>query len=385
MKAKLAYLFAALIFLILGFGVLKSNVGVNTNASETVSNNIHDKPRLNTDTNKKQVGNDFFKDLISYNKILKEVTPANASQMIDEFYVSTTDINKRANFASLMIIKLCQKGYSDEAYNLIDPSYGDIRRDQLLAFFEKAEMDESKLFDLLGKKSVKGDLKNSLFGFLRRYKPQELEKVLSSSGMKKILEDSNKSGELLDLNNAITSSFARPDSDYLTNVNVVLNLNSKGLLDLKSVMSVVGINSPEKAFEKWNLVKNLTTDSEKDQAGLRNSKETLIRNMVKTDAQKAMRELLGGSLENMETIKDIRAAIGIWSQVDAQGGYNWYMNNKTHYSQKQQSVIAASFSSEAYAAGEFDVARQWINEIQDPEAKASGLKALEERLHPTTK
>jgi hypothetical protein len=387
LKAKLAYLLITLIFLVIGFGLYEFRSGPNKNINFKESNSsvARDRANLDSSINQKQVKPEWFKDLISYNKTLKEVTPASAHQMLAEFNASTADINKRANFATLMIVKLCQKGYSNEAYSLIDPSYGDIRKDQLVAFFEKAELDEKTLFDLLGKKNIKGDLQNSLFGFMRRFKPEELEKILSSSEMKEILEDAKNLGEFIDINNPITSSFAQPDANHESIVQAALNLNSKGLLDPNSVMSVVGNDNPERAFEKWSLVKTLSANREEDQTKFRNGRELLIRNMVRIDAQKAMREILAGSLEDFETIKDIRAAVGIWSQVDARGGYNWYTTNKKNYSQKQQTVIATSFSSEAYSAGEFEVARQWINEIQDPEARASGLKALEDRLHPSTK
>ncbi len=314
------------------------------------------------------------------------LTPNLVRLSLKNYDKSCNDAHGRNLLLGDFVKELCKNGYANEAFDLIVPGYGDMRKEQLKSFFNLAQIDQDQMVGFLKKCEMKEDLSSALFGYFTRLSPEDLVSVMSRPDMAQILAGAEKVGETTNVSSWLSAGLQaakfKHNSDDSVVTGAVMNLYSEGHLKPSDVMIIAKYNDPKDIFKKWDQLKSLTSADEQEQKGLREKRELMISTMITADRANAMKQILANDGDDAQNFKDVQAAIRSGLRGDAQGIAGWYKSNKSDFTQKQQSMVAASFAKEAGEAGEFDVARQWAEQIEDPEGRTAILKIIDEHQGP---
>jgi hypothetical protein len=319
-------------------------------------------------------------------------TPDLGRLCLRNYDAKNKDQKGRSMVTAMVIEELCKNGYSMDAWSFIESGYGDARKNSLKIFFSEAKLDQDQMVGLIKKCDMKDDLSSALFGYFTRLTPEELVSVMSRPDMAEIMASSQKVGDVTNVNSWLSAGLQAANSKFNSTDSViseaVMNLHSKGFLKPSDVMIISKYDTVDHVFEKWERLKTLTTEDKQEQAGLREKRDKVISNMIVSDAPKTLDKFLNELDEsqiesNPEQAKDLLSAISSLNKQDAQAAANWYKKSRAGLTSKQQTLVSMSFMKEALDANELDGAKQWAEQVSDPEVRAKALKMLEERQHPT--
>lgn len=298
------------------------------------------------------------------------------------FLASETDINVKGKFVRDLIQELCAAGKTDEAYNLIDKNFGQLRDDGLFAFFHHAKLDDNQLLDLM-KKENGTDLIPVVAGFFNRYNREQLVAILENEKFKTLSTYIQKETPKSNLPALIADAFASlakgaAKEDILKNYNIMLDLVEKGTILPWNVYELLKHNKDLSPFEKWDLVKQLETSNHlfyyyNEQAPL--MRRMQIDSIIRSDAVRAMGQILNNQHPNQAV--DIENAISSWSQIDAVGISQWYQNNQSKIPQPQRNMIANGFVNQATISREFNSATYWASQISDPTMRQQAIQKIQ--------
>lgn len=307
-----------------------------------------------------------------------------AKKLLENYKSKITSVTNQAEFATELVVKLCKSGHTNEAWEFITPSPGQMRDMQLREFFKNADLNREELIAKLSGFEFQQDLLRGLQGYLLRFKPSEYLRELSSPELK-VFENSLgfSPSEAIkramcyamdDMFGAADSNQNPPSDDSVKNlVDSFKDMKSKGLIATGDFLNTV-IESPARIFVKWDLLKDqvATSDGVSD-----NLRERLIRNMIISNPSKAVDQIL--AVQGAGMTNNVNIAIAEWVSGDSNGATSWYVKNRTSFDQQQQNLIISAFSNTALSSSEFDSARQWAGQIQDLRLKEDKLKAIDEK------
>lgn len=313
--------------------------------------------------------------------ISDELTPAQASLLFEEFKSKNPGTRERFKFAAAIIRKLCELGYTQEAWELIEKDRGNVRTNQLAAFFTNAKSSHS---ELLGRilDAQREDVHVSLSGFMSRFKPEQYEEIIRSPDFRsflggldrldpneaKLIKNNISSG----LGNVITIFIFEAPNQTSEILRIAARLNSEGVLDTPRFMDLAARFGRGDPFGNWDLISAIQSGEDRV-AGLRSN---MIRDMLEVDAPKALSKILDNIYPGKAS--DISSAIGSWVNLDAKGATDWFQQNRGILSPQDSDTIAAAFSMYAGDLSEYPGAQQWAEQIRDPKMKAEVLKKIAE-------
>ena len=90
-----------------------------------------------------------------------------------------------------------------------------------------------------------------------------------------------------------------------------------------------------------------------------------------------MSEILTAPGEGQSSNVDL--AIHEWLGADSGGLMNWYAENLPGFGSQQQSLVASGFAKSALLGSDFDNARKWAGQIQDPASKDKIFQAIADK------
>ncbi len=314
--------------------------------------------------------------------ISDDLTPAKASLLLEDFKAKHPGNSERIAYASAIIKKLCELGYTQEVWDLIEKGPGGIRDNQIISFYENVNLSDN---ELLGKISGSplSEIHVSFIGFMSRFTPEQYEKVVESSDFRNFLGELDKlsAKEAAVVKNNISSGlghsitvslYENPDKikDLLK---IAARLNSAGILDTSRFMDLASRFGRSDPFENWALVSALKPEPDGRVGQLRSN---MIRDMLEVDAPKAISEVLYN--QNPAKASDINAAVESWVNIDSNGAADWFQQKRSTLSPQDRDAIAAAFSSYAGDHSEFSGAREWAEQIQNQTLKAEMIKKITE-------
>ncbi len=357
---------------------LERNTGSRSSESSQKKDNDTKIPKVRTDDlPQKRSG-----AAVAGEEIPDDLTPARASLLFEEFKSKHPRDRDRFTFASAMMKKLCELGYTQEAWDLIEKDQGNVRNNQLIAFFANARLSQSELLGKISESQL-GDVHMSFSGFMERFKPEQYDEILSSSDFQiflgrldqvdpkaaRILKNNISSG----LGNAITKSLYETPDKTNDLLKIAARLNSEGILDTPRFMDLAARFGRGDPFGNWGLISAIKPEGEDRVGELRSH---MIRDMLEVDAPKAFSKILDNG--NPAKASDINAAVGSWVNLDARGASDWFQQNRATLGSKDSDLIAAAFSTYAGNLSEFSGARQWAEQIRDPKLKAEVIQKIVE-------
>lgn len=299
--------------------------------------------------------------------------PATAEQLLKESARRHPDIVDRSKYCCGIIRSLCQAGYSEEAWGLMEQNVGMLRRGELAQFFASAQLPDENLISKLREDMT--ELTASVSGYFRRFDPHDLKGIVSSGKIQQALaghihENDIELGLIMNLQLATTRA-DKKDRGAL--VDVAVDLHESGLIGDHSFYQIVNRSSLGNAFDRWELLADSRFKDSRDDRSLR---ETMINNMVEQDAEKTMTLIAGGS-RNTSTA-DLKSAMSSWLGVDSKSANSWYASNLSTFSQQQRDAISEANFSQAIEYKEKDSAISWLNQISNPELKTSLAEKINE-------
>lgn len=312
------------------------------------------------------------------------ITPEKALELINEFKSKNQDMSARTIFCSGIIRKLCENGYSSEAWDLIESGLGSVRLSQLSAFFSAAKLPTEDLLVKLKTIGNGGEMVSSFGYFLTKFKPRELSDFLDSQKFREFTDSPESLLSKEKISQSLSLVLQRNLNDATPHqvndvTNTISTMHSKSFLnpdDLLIIASKPNVGGP---FAAWNLIKSvdanyLTEGSSAD------SRTQLIAKMVSTDAPKSIATIF--EIGGVNFSRDVDSAISDWVNIDSEGATAWYGQNQTKLTSQQRNAVASAFSKAAMDSLEFSGAQQWAFQIQDISLRDEILKAISDKREP---
>ena len=105
----------------------------------------------------------------------------------------------------------------------------------------------------------------------------------------------------------------------------------------------------------------------------------ILLDQVKTDPVTAVSALVRGDTGFQDFY--IKDAFESWFEADFDAANRWYLENKAQIPDHKKQHIARAYTNEAIAAGDLDLAQQWLTQVVDPTFKS----ALEAKIESAVK
>lgn len=315
-----------------------------------------------------------------------DLTPELAKSKIDEYFSKTSDLGERVKFSCEILKQLCENGFSEEAFQLLDANYGLVRENEILTLFALADLSNSELLGRIDEVSTfKGDKRLAMKGYLNRFKLDELVKNVSDPEFQAMLSRGEKLSSYT-LSSAVADSLelmpmksrGATKAQFLETSK---ELVEKGFLRPPDFVAIADGSLSDDVFESWKLIQGvipsgtlISDDDDGDNLG-----ESLITKMVMSDGSRTLDGLL-----KAEDYRSVDHAITQWTHNDPSGATKWYESNAGRLSPNQNNAVSSAFASTALQSFEFDAAKAWAEKVQDPKSREDMLnriaKKQEERL-----
>ncbi|MBK1884196.1 hypothetical protein JIN85_17385 [Luteolibacter pohnpeiensis] len=314
-----------------------------------------------------------------------KLTPELAKSRLAKFSSKEPNLLKRSEFASHLIQELCQNGFSEEAFQLLDPNHGTMRSNQIEALFTFADLPNDQLIRRIDEISVyKEDKVGALRGYIGRLKLNNLVESVSDPQFQAALSRGPSLSPAILSDNlavALRSMFAASkvagaatDPQLLKASKELVN---QGYLQPSDFVKVASEGPPGNEFERWEEIQEVIppgTLISGSTASSLNPGQSLVSRMVMSDGPRALSNLL-----SVGDYKAVDHAIMQWTYSDPSGATNWYQGNSGQLTPTQNNVVSSAFASTALKSYEFEVARAWAERVQDPKSKEDLLMKISEK------
>jgi hypothetical protein len=293
------------------------------------------------------------------------------------------NISERAMVCSHIIRELCAAGYVDEAWAFIEKDSGQVRSQELDAFFGSLNVDlatfEKRFKELDNAQETAGAM-NSRMG---NYSSQELVSALTNP---------QADSEFLKLKGLDPDNFSNGVYNRLhLGLRDLPILEQEGLLSDAFALQQKGLLRPIEpirmlwklgnydAFQKWEKFSEFTTGTDfgKDTGYIDHTREDIIGQMIRENSLQTIDRILKS--EGRDGSVGLQLAMQQWSKIDSRGAADWYEKNASTLSPQKQSSAAAGFFGLAYDNGELDVARQWAERITEQKMREGALAAIDRK------
>lgn len=314
---------------------------------------------------------------------VKGSVPESAADRLAKFMAGHPNINERCDFVKQLITELCSEGRDEEAYALIDPNSGQLRAIGMFSFYSSARLDKNRLMGMV-KREAFHDLLPAFHGYMRGFGIDQLKAEAESSRLADFRRErgADMPSDLIECAIAETLASRLAEAGHLESLDAIKlasDLAEDGAIKSYQIYEIVGKDKNLDPFEKWEFLKPIDPmDAQQgDQAIKVKIREKLIDSMIRADGGKAMGEILNH--QSPSQASDVTAAVRVWNALDPAGVTGWFQQNQSILSPGGKTLVATTLSTVAAEYGEFDSARQWANQIQDPLGRAEALKLVDEK------
>ncbi|WP_193214308.1 hypothetical protein [Luteolibacter marinus] len=294
------------------------------------------------------------------------------------------NILERCDFIQKLIAGMCARGCDDEAYALVNGCSGSVREAGMYAFFANVSDDKGRAMDLLKVVSF-DDLYPAMFGYMKGFDTGDLKAEVTSSrldGLRDARRHDLPPGLIGDaVTSALKDGLVDSGRDGAADIlSFARKLMADGVIKPYQVYEMVEGDENLGAFEKWEHLKGMEADA--SNAGDRSVELKLrgkvMAGMIDEDGSKAMDVILGDG--SSERSADVDAALRHWTRVDPEGINGWFQRKQAALDPGMRAMIATSLSATAAESGEYESAKQWAGQIQDPVARSGALERVEETI-----
>jgi len=317
-------------------------------------------------------------DADSFESTLDSLTPDAARSLLARIKNDTTNIDQKRWQASRIISCLCNRGYSHEAWDLIETNPGNVRMGELAAFFGNTRLKPDDLYQYLDNLTDPSDRSCALSGFINilpaeRLHEFDFSRIYVSSVMEKNTISSSISLSIGALSN--------PDSGITNSTEIIGMLVDKSMdlararkIDVAHLGSILEADSTHDAFYQWNLIEKVKNGLSRQE--FEQLQSTIVPRMIRNNAQQCMSILLNDPYSSQSGVI-ISKAVDAWYRADSEGANNWINTNINSQSETTRDIICTSAARMASIDGDFATAKLWSARISNPQLRKSAETAID--------
>jgi hypothetical protein len=301
------------------------------------------------------------------------INPINAAKRL-EVICQDRNINilTRGELSGEILSELCKAGYREDAWNLIDPMSGRLRRSQLVGFFSSAELTSEQALVKINLLSGTDDKDAAVTGYLLSLNPQQMREFAEDNLFKEIAGKANESflGKFTNLLGSRIANYhyqeEGTDEQFRTEIaSLSADFHQRGLISDHGYAMILDENPASDSFEKYQIFSAAKETSPSPDA--QRLREKMIKSMVESDASKALNQISATSQGNGQ--KDMLVALETYGTMDPAGANQWFLENTENLDTQQKDAAAVAFFKLAIKDKKAEDAGSWMNRIQDSNAK----------------
>lgn len=299
----------------------------------------------------------------AWTKIAAKLNPESAKEMLERNKTEVTNIEERAEKAWHIINQLCQNGFSDEAWDLIDKDSGAVRQKGLGAFFRDADLPKAEILVRLNELQA-ADRSASLYGYWSRFSPEEFAKLdMSEFPLKSGFETGGFRRLIGDL---LTDSYdpSNPEASRAVRGEVLSKVAEQvnnGSLNYGELTLILQKDKSLDGFLYWEMTKKVDDQFKRGQGSFDGPDAQIIRLMTAQDPEK----VLGlASTPGSKEYSHYHIALMAWLNKDYKQGETWYNQHQSSLSEADRDRSAVAFARANVEAGNYEAGEQWIGKIQ---------------------
>lgn len=298
-----------------------------------------------------------------WTKTASTLNPEKARELLERNLRETTNVEERAEKAWHIINQLCQNGYTNEAWALIDSADGAVRQKGIGGFFRDAKLSDDEMISMLDTLKT-ADRSAGLYGYFSRLSPEEFASLdMSRFPLKSGFEHGafeRAIGDLLkecyDPENPAAGSSSRAGV-----LSRVIDQTNAGTFSYWQVANVLKNDPSRDGFLYWEVAKNVSEQAKANQRSFDGTDAQIIRVMTAQDPE---RTLSMASVPGSREYSYYHIAMMEWLNKDFAGGEAWYQKNVGKMAPEDVDRSAVAFTRASVRAGNLDIGEQWMEKIQ---------------------
>ncbi len=306
------------------------------------------------------------------------MTPELAKQRIEE-YSRVTNINERAMLFRQLMIDLCQAGYTEEAWALINDHAGKVRDYQRQAFFQTAKLPQAEIMAKIRELEVNGyagEQLDAMGAYMEQFGFTEVSELVQSPDFLAITAKT-RAESLGWFHNTMAAYFlsksheCKSESEQTGLVESARMFFSDGLIGDENLIGILRRADAVSPFEKWKIMSDTVTRpiEDRDFDGAK-----IIDEMVTADAPKSL-DLIA-KWENDPSGSFLTKALRVWSNQEPESAAKWFETNRAQLSPQQLDAASQGFCEQALIYKERNGAIRWAEQIKDPKLRARTLERV---------
>ncbi len=313
------------------------------------------------------------------NKKDVHISPDEAKEMMRNAAMITDQREKAAAYRNIMR-RLCEAGYTEDAWQLIVEDPGLVRDAQVYEFFTSSTLALSTCLSKVAMLRDDSEMKTALAGYLQN-NLHDINRIVNDYGFVEITNRLNeKDSHALDeiLTSALRMSFDNASSEERKEeVNqMVIDYHKKGIVSNSDYATFIArnINSNE-PFDMWQWISDSSMGVSSPEGSFESqARAAIVGSMVNQDPEKAMAQLKASSSDGSSY--DLYLGLESWTKTDPGAAYNWFDDNRASLTADQQDSAARAFAVNALAFREFEGAERWVEKIKNEDLRSDLLKKI---------
>lgn len=302
------------------------------------------------------------------------------SKLADLEKISDFEARKIAHYE--LFRDLCEQGFAEDAWQMISSEPGEIRGMEIHAFFQNAKLSEEAMrgkMEALIDTGYTNEVGSAFMSYLGRHGISELKPLVESGELGKTInllqsKADKAPGSLLKAYFGLILRDPEQSSEAAGALQLMSEVKAKGWMsdDEHSMVisSAIGIDP----FSKWEMSLEGQRANESGPA-YTNGIGSVIRDMVRSNPSQAIADVIVHQNEKF-AFDSTRIAFAEWAQQDPRGAAGWFEQNKDRLNAEQRDGVATAFFAEALTNHEFEVARSWADQTQNPVIREKMAKEL---------
>jgi len=305
------------------------------------------------------------------------MTPELAQALLARVKAETKGIQDRAGLSAIILKLLCDKGFYEEAWQLLETSPGSVRSTEIGILFQNDKIPADILLVKLEGLTVPEERTQALRSLFSARADDLIRMDISSIH---VATAQDKIAIASGIMSAMKEADTKRDpgaAEALLQRSLDLVKNEK--LDAENLFNIVKNDVVIDPFRKWEILGNL-------QAGVsaENTDKILaeaVPFMIKADLPKAM-ELLTTDPVSKYSVPLLSRAVTTMYDSDPEQAANWVQENLAIIDPATAQRITMRVAQIAIKNGEFETAQQWANNLLNPGVKQQVLDQIKAAQEP---
>jgi hypothetical protein len=286
------------------------------------------------------------------------MTPELARILLDRVKSEVASVGDQARISSVITMALCRQGFSAEAWDLVEENPGGVRELQIGTLFLYDQRPLNILVHQLNSLSDPNERVQALRALIVS-RPVEISGLdFRDIPLATKLERIHVAASIA---NAINNASHDPTTAK-TLLDKSIQLVREGHLTAGNLISILQRDPVNDGFNQWSALANLNNVTDTNE--LDRIRSAVVKNMVKSDAAKAMAVLSSSSATKL-SYPLLREAIFTMYEVDEIHANEWVNTQLPTVDPETAQRIIASLTQVSIRSGEFDTARQWASRINN--------------------